>query len=274
MTAFNILYSIKNTLQLKTRKRSFLWWLGVFPGRFNRYKFKLITSYFKYYSLKKSLKSKLVGKKLNKGEVTIVIMSSGRKEYLQRTIESLQKHFQYDKGKTKWFIIDDYPDSQETRDYINNLEGFNLKLLNEKNMGLGYSLNRIYSEVKSEFVFHFEDDWEVLRQISVMNMIELFEKNTTVDQILLYRESFKPNEYREAQEKSKGYGEYDKIFSFNPHLVKTELFLRFFPFPLYFTEYDYTHKVRKNEYKTSGIYGYKEAPYVRHLGVHRNAVIR
>ena len=270
----DVLQKIKQRLQLKARKRSLWWWFLVFPGRFNRYKLKLIFSYFQYYFLKRSLKSSLEKKRLRRNEVTIVIISAGRKEYLQKTIESMKKYFQYDDKKTKWFIIDDYPESQEARAYIKNLKGFDLKILNEKNMGLGYSLNRIYAKVESEFIFHFEDDWEVLRPISVMRMIELLGQYTVTDQILLYRESFKPNEYRGAQEKAEGYAEYEHIFSFNPHLVKTELFLRFYPFPLYLTEYDFTYKIRKGEYRTSGIFGYGESPYVRHLGAHRSAKIR
>ncbi|MCP6726790.1 MAG: glycosyltransferase family 2 protein [Patescibacteria group bacterium] len=273
MMIVDILRIIKQRLQSKVTEGNLLWRLLVFPGRFSRYKLKLILAYFELYSLRKSLKSKLSGKKLKNNEVTIIITSAGRKEYLQKTIESLRKYFQYDDKKTKWFIIDDYPESQETRSYIENLKGFDLKLLNTKNRGLGYSLNRIYSEVESEFVFHCEDDWEFLRPIPIMKMMTLLRQDSTLGQILAYREPINQREYVGAKEKDKGYAEYNRIFAFNPYLTKMELFLRFYPFALYFTAYEYALKVRKGGYK-SGIIGYHEAPYVRHLGAHRRARIK
>ncbi|OFZ19322.1 MAG: hypothetical protein A3D92_17925, partial [Bacteroidetes bacterium RIFCSPHIGHO2_02_FULL_44_7] len=181
--------------------------------------------------------------------------------------ETLKKYFQYPEEKTTWMIIDDDPASTETREYIRQQKDFEIKLFNEKNKGLGYSLNRVYAEIDTEYVFHSEDDWEYLRSIPVLRMIEALKSRSDLSQMLLFRERIKENEYVGArQEEDVPYAEYYRVFSFNSHLARTSLFLENYPFPLNFTEWEYTFKLRKRGHTTSGIWGYKKEYFVRHIG--------
>lgn len=247
---------------------SFLWRILVFPGKFRRYKFRLLIGTFQYYLLKRTLRQKLSLKRLRKNEITIVITSAGRLEYLKPTVESLRRYFDYDSRQTHWFIIDDYPQDENTRKYIKDLSGFDIKFFNERNRGLGYSLNKIYAEVETEFVFYCQDDWEFLRQIPVRQMMGILQENPDLAQVLLFREPIKSLEYQGAKELGDGFAQFDRIFSFNPHLTKTELFLRYYPFNLYFTEDEYTFKLRREGYRVSSVLGYGQSPYVRHIGKH------
>lgn len=245
----------------------FLWHVWVFPGRFKRYGFKLWRP-CDYHRIKRLLAKKLRDKVVKRDHVTIVVTSAGRREYLEKTIESLRRNFQYNPKKTSWFIIDDFPASEETRRYLQDLRGFDLKILNEENKGLGYSLNRIYAEVTSEYVFYCQDDWEFLRIVPAEEMIGILQENPHLRQILLAREPIKKEEYVGFSEVRKGFAEcYGRWFSFNPHLAKTELFLKTYPFPLSFTEDEYTFKLNRRGYRVSGVLGYHEEPYVRHLGL-------
>jgi len=253
----------------KVRKGSLLWYVFAFPKRLRDRRVKFLRSCFDYYLIKKSNERRLKGKKLKKGCITTIITSAGRREYLEPTIESLRKNFIYDRDKVLWYIIDDYPDSTGTRQYIGGLAGFDLKILNARNKGLGYCLNQIYAEVNTEFVFHCEDDWLFLRPIPVEHMMRVLQENPHLRQLLLFRVPIGRDYRGEVKITSKGYAEYYHRFSFNPHLAKTELFIEHQPFPLYYTELEYTIKLERSGQTVSGILGYGEEPYVKHLGVNR-----
>jgi hypothetical protein len=253
------------------KRGGWLWYTLVLPLRFKQRGFTLFKDHLNYIRLKRQNTQLLKDKVLEPGAVTVVIMSAGRKEYLQQTIESLRKNLVYDSAKLRWYMIDDYPQSVETREYIQNSEGFDLKILNTRNMGLGYSLNRIYAEVQSEFVFHCEDDWLFLQPVPLASSVDLLRRHPYLRQLLLYREPIHSKEYMGAIDTEYGFAKFDRKFSFNPHLIRTELFLHHHPFPLLYAELDYTLKLERSGHKTSGIYGYRRQPYVRHLGIGKKA---
>jgi len=211
-------------------------------------------------------------KKVNelKDGITVVITSAGRKEYLVPTLESMRKHLKYD-GKIYWYIIDDLPDSKETREFIKN-SNFDLTILNSKNKGLGYSLNKIYSEIKTKYVFHCEDDWLFMRDVPLNKTINLFEKNK-LSQLILNKKSF--NERRIDPENKqiingKKFAIYNG-FSFNPHLTTINIFRKFMPFSYAYTEEVWSMKYRQNKL-ISGIYFEDNNLFIKHLGVKKKAV--
>lgn len=261
-------------MKLGTSRGGLLWYMAVFPRRLRDKKWALFRSYFNYYQTKKDLSLKLNGKQLKKDAVTIVIMSAGRKEYLQQTIESLKEHFIYDQDKTFWYIIDDFPDSFETREYIESQPIFDLKIFNPVNIGLGYSLNRIYSEISTEFVFHCEDDWLFLWDVPVSRMIQLLRENPNLRQLTLHSGKVKPKFEHKVKLTNKDFAEtHFKTFTFNPHLALTNIFIQNQPFPLMYSELEYTLKLERAGYSVSGIIDYgSEIIYVQHLGLQRKAV--
>ncbi len=261
-------------MKLGASRGGLLWYMVVLPKRLRNKKMALLKSYVNYRQTKKDLSIKLEGKQLRKDAVTIVITSAGRQEYLQQTIESLKGHFIYDQKKTVWYIIDDFPDSIETREYIESLPIFDLKIFNPVNMGLGYSLNRIYSEINTEFVFHCEDDWLFLQPVPVSRMIKLLRENPHLRQLTLHSGSVKPKFENKVKLTDKGFAEtHFKTFTFNPHLALTNLFIQNQPFPLMYSELEYTLKLERAGRSISGIIDYgSEIIYVQHLGFQRRAV--
>jgi len=223
---------------------------------YEKYKNKLITIFIKH-----NLKTELKNKKILSNYLTVVITSAGRKEYLKKTIDSLKKNLLYPRNKIFWCIIDDFPEDKKTREYISTLD-FDLKLLNKKNKGHGYSLNRIYSKIKTEFIFHCQDDWKFLKPIPINKMMNIMRREQFLGQLILNRKE----EYSSKPILKKDYAEYPAWFSFNPHLTIIHLFRKHYPFPLKDTEPIWTKKMRENKY-ASGIFGYNEGDvYITHLG--------
>lgn len=263
--------TIKKFAKNKVRSGSFLWYslweAFVFPKRLREKKYGFIKSHFDYYRIKNLNQEKLKDRKLKKGWVTIVFTSAGRKEYLEKTIESLRNNFVYDRNKVLWYIIDDYPDSPETREYIESLTDFDLKIFNPANLGWGRSLNKIYSEITTEFVFHAEDDWLFLKPVPVEQMMCALNKNPYWRQLLLFRTI---DDYDgKFKVVGNGYAEYSHKFSFNAHMTKTEQFIKNQPFPLNYVEMEYTLKLERSGLFVAGMLGYGESPYIEHLGITR-----
>lgn len=83
-------------------------------------------------------------------EVTTIITSCGRHDLLERTINSFNKFNTY---LCEILIIED---SLSLLPYKN-------VIYNETNMGQVRSIDRIYSMVKTPYIFHCENDWEFCR---------------------------------------------------------------------------------------------------------------
>lgn len=90
-------------------------------------------------------------------DVTLVITSCGRKDLLRRTISSFIKYntFPIKKG----IIIED----SANKDIMDSISGeypeFTV-IKNENKLGQVKSIDKAYSLVDSEYIFHCEDDWE------------------------------------------------------------------------------------------------------------------
>lgn len=261
----DVIQSRKKSL---TSRGSALWYLGVLPRRFRDKRLGLLKGYWDYFKLQRETRRVLTDRVLLEGYVTVVITSAGRKAYLEQTIDSLRKWLEYDASKLCWYLIDDFPDSPETRAYIEGLSGFDLKILNPTNMGLGYSLNRIYREIQTEFVLHCEDDWLFLQKIPLAEMICLMQDHPELRQLALFGDTGGNQRNRKLKSVGK-IGLDSSKYGFPPHLARMRLFIENQPFPLYYTELEYTLKLERSGWRVSGIYGYPDDKFVRHLGTVR-----
>jgi hypothetical protein len=213
--------------------------------------------------MKNYIKERMSNANFKKKHLTVVITSCGRVDYLKKTINSLKKNIIYDKDKIHWMIIEDNLSNIETKNYIKELRGFDKKIINKKNLGQYISINKIYSEVRTEYIFHSEDDWLYIKKIPIEKMIQTLEKNK-LRQLLLNRGG---NCYDNNKIKNKrDYGEIDYIFSMNPHLTKISIFLSNYPIPLFYGESRYSYKLYKKGFKKGGIFGYNKDIYLKHIG--------
>lgn len=93
-------------------------------------------------------------------EITAVFTSCGRWNLLQQTLTSFcnTNTYQYIK-----FIIIDNSALTEAKDKINNIvQKLNIKhqiIINDTNIGQVASIDKAYSYIDTEYIFHCEDDW-------------------------------------------------------------------------------------------------------------------
>ncbi|OGI67953.1 hypothetical protein A2738_03850 [Candidatus Nomurabacteria bacterium RIFCSPHIGHO2_01_FULL_42_15] len=260
---------IKKFLKKRIKTGGLLWHLLVFPQRFQRHRFRIFKGYWEARETKEMI-APLKTREFLKEHVSIVIQSAGRGEYLKRTIEALRKYFDYDPTKTHWLIIDDYPDSKETRDYIKSLDFFEKVILNEKNRGIGYSINRIFAGVHTEFIFYCQEDFEILQSVPIQRMIDILRGNSHLSQLMIKG----TKEYVGALQTDRGYFEYYRMFGFWPYLASMNFLREHLPFPFYFTAPEFTFRLHKKGWSTAGVLGNKnDSPLVRHIGEERKVFV-
>lgn len=93
--------------------------------------------------------------------ITAVFTSCGRFDLLQRTLASFLKYADLPIKQT--IIIDNStnPQTEEAMRHIaTSLKTTFDLLINEENIGQVSSIDRAYSYVETDYIFHCEDDWE------------------------------------------------------------------------------------------------------------------
>lgn len=191
--------------------------------------------------------------------LTIIITSAGRKDYLKKTIDSLSLNLRYE-GKIYWHIIDDNPESTETRSYISS-KYFDKVIFNKKNLGLGLSLNKIYRTIRTKYILHCEDDWLFLEPVNVTELINVLKRENEQIQLILNRKE----RYKLPPLVEHGKAYITRYYSFNPHLISFDLIPEILPFSRENTERTISDQMRRKNVK-SIVYGFKKNNFVSHLG--------
>jgi hypothetical protein len=116
--------------------------------------------------------------------ITVVLTSCGRLDLLFLTVNSLLQNFQY---PIEEFIIIDDSGKKDVYDQLRNefiSDSFKL-ILNEENIGLIPSIDKAYSQVKTEYIFHCEDDWKFLRPGFIEKSITILKHDPKIMQVWL-----------------------------------------------------------------------------------------
>lgn len=106
--------------------------------------------------------------------VTVVITSCNRLDLLERTLQSFIKYNTY--PIDRYLLIDDSANLQT----FQNIEKLNQKFgnilelyFNYEKLGQVKSIDKIYSLVDTDYIFHCEDDWEFYKYDFIQDSIEL-----------------------------------------------------------------------------------------------------
>jgi Fe-S cluster biosynthesis and repair protein YggX len=122
--------------------------------------------------------------------VTAVLTSCGRLDLLERTIKSLDQEF-WDLIPVK-ILTEDSANAEIFKKVKQENENGYLKnwtiLYNEKKLGQSASIDRAYSLVKTDYVFHLEDDWEFYNDKFIDRSLAILEKYENIVQV-----TFRPN---------------------------------------------------------------------------------
>ncbi len=116
-------------------------------------------------------------------DVTLVITSCGRFDLLKKTIDSFLEYNTYPIRK---IIITEDSGSDEV--YTCLPDGYNDffdVMVNNPKLGQMKSIDLAYSKVKTQYIFHCEDDWEFYRSGFIEDSIGVLESNDNILQVWL-----------------------------------------------------------------------------------------
>lgn len=140
-----------------------------------------------------------------------VVFSTNRVEFLQKTFEA-NKKLNFDGLDVHHLFIDDYPmgrDNDALAEFVISY-GYNELIFHEENLGITKTWQQLFDLVKKrdyDYIFHHEDDVELMYPLKVMDLIELLQQDNTLSQIQLKRNNWYSHETEEV-----GLKEDDVIF--------------------------------------------------------------
>lgn len=133
-----------------------------------------------------------------KYKICQVIFSTNRIEYLIRTLNS-QKNLNFYNCEVHKIFIDDYPktrnDSLITE--LVKLHGYNEIILHKENLGLSETWKEFWELIKDrdyDYVWHQEDDVEILEPVLITDLIELLNHDPQISQVQLARQAWYEHE--------------------------------------------------------------------------------
>lgn len=212
----------------------------------------------------------------NGDDVTLTITSCNRPHLLQRTLESFVKYNTYPIKET--YIIDDSGKNGCNDEVIEKYkDALNIKpIYNSKNIGQIESIDKMYSYVRTKWIFHCEEDWEFLNPGFIEKSMKVFDENPNEKIFTVWLRPHNNTNGHPIQYDSlnRGYYEMSRSFSymwddklivwggitFNPGLRRTSACLEFHPYSekceklfrkgRYFTD----EYMINDKYRTSGYY--------------------
>lgn len=211
---------------------------------------------------------------------TLLIMTNGRKEYLERTLSTLDKlHGNF----TRILIHDDSGDS----DYHTWLERLGYEVATTNKIGFTKAMISAWEKVKKDtnkWVFHLEEDFLIMEDIYIDNMMEVMNNYDYIKQIVLSRADITKRNIKKRgivipaaerfKDKTDGknfWVEHRINFSCNPCLYRKSLIYDF-PWPnVQRSEHQYGNLLLKKYPSTKCAYWGKstDKPKVEHIGKNR-----
>lgn len=117
-------------------------------------------------------------------EITFVLTSCGRLDLLEKTLDSFFKYNTY--PIEKYIITEDSADPKVFEECKRlNKEKYDGKLefvFNHKKLGQSKSIDKAYSMVDAEYIFHCEEDWEFYRSGFIEDSIKVLKTQPKVIQ--------------------------------------------------------------------------------------------
>ncbi|MGJ1484633.1 hypothetical protein [Sphingobacterium multivorum] len=212
--------------------------------------------------------------------ITFCLATCEREDLLFNTLQSFKEYNSY--NISKYIIIDDTGGKFNKDKYSNaqRIVGGNLTWIhNDKRQGQIESIDKMYSIVKTPYIFHCEDDWEFFKPFFIHKSMEILNKNLFCIQVWL-REFYDTNGHPLIFEDGiwKMQFNYLKVwhgFSFNPGLRRLRDY-KFLQKYSHFSKFNSANPKRSeyiigNVYKNMGYYAaILDEGFVRHSGKNRH----
>ncbi len=214
-------------------------------------------------------------------KVTFVLTSCKRFDLLERTIRSYLANNTY--PIEEYIIIEDSPNIEKLENVLNKFPDVRFTALyNDPQIGQLMSIDRAYSHVKTEFIFHCEDDWLFYRSGFIEKSLSILNENEKVICVWLREQNdtnnhpieehiYKTSDGVQFKYLQTGFQGGFHGFTFNPGLRRTKDYELIKPYSNWPDEIDLS-----NEYYQK--YRFRGAividGHVRHLGNHRKIRFR
>jgi len=114
--------------------------------------------------------------------ISVAITSCDRLDLLSKTIKSLVNSNSYPVDE---IVIRDDSGKPDVLERLKNLDLYFKCRIVEENQKIGQlkSIERIYSQIKSEYILHCEDDWEFYKDGFIKKGIEVLQGNPSIIQV-------------------------------------------------------------------------------------------
>lgn len=210
-------------------------------------------------------------------KVTVVFTSCGRFNLLRKTIDSFIKFNTYPVEEIIIIENSGILDSKEVLEHITSKHKYNFKIIiNETNIGQVSSIDKAYSFINTEYIFHSEDDWEFFDYGFIEKSIDILKHDPKIVNINLRvrfdgeRGSMHPIEpFTKQTNNGIIYYEYVRDylnewhgFSWNPGLRRLSDYNLIKPYINYTNEQGVGQKYRDMDYRS----GCLEKFYCKHIG--------
>lgn len=212
--------------------------------------------------------------------ISVVITSYNRPDLLCRTIESFEKFNSYPVSEI--IIIEDSANISMINHLKAHYSNYHL-IINEENIGAYASIDRAYSQVKTPYIAHIEDDWEFFKGGFIKPSLEILKNDPTIMQVNLSNEQNMPiepevfkvgdTEYRIEGTDKDGYWH---GFTCNPSIRSMAGYERTKPWNKYANKSEDGYFLALHELKIGKRYfelGYKAAVlneyFCKHIGIGR-----
>lgn len=206
-------------------------------------------------------------------EVTVAITSCGRLDLLQETLSSFR---QFNTGG-QFLLSEDSGDSdiiQNARQLFPDIP----ILTGTGRTGLMASIDRLYENIETPFIFHLEDDWQFDGPIEWESAMELLRERPEISNVCVRKLSDIKEKWAVRSDPIEVDGSHYRVmhknahpeffgWSSNPGLIHKDLYLRYQPFS------QYMHDQLSGLIKRSGqVMAYQVPGVAVHIGNGRNMV--
>ncbi|QUM74918.1 glycosyltransferase [Moritella sp. 24] len=164
--------------------------------------------------------------------VSVVLTSCDRFDLLELTLESF---FEFNTYAIKQFIIiEDSPYIDKLKDCLNKFDYDFTVIWNNPRLGQLKSIDKAYSEVTSDYIFHCEDDWKFHKKGFIEACLTPLISNDKILNVWLrHRSELKDSLFGESEVTVSDTSYYlvnDEIFSFNPTIIRMSDYKKVMPY--------------------------------------------
>ena len=123
------------------------------------------------------------------GTIDIIRTSASRPELFKASTESLIEGLRYS-GKLRWMMHENYLNKSASEQVIRYAKESGLyEVVIESNPSVGQcmGLTKLLRQVRTKYLFNYEDDWEILRPIDLDVASKIMDENPGVNQIAFHK---------------------------------------------------------------------------------------